>query len=281
MVISKEKAALAHDGLQRQAALPDGLWRTCPYCGHSHYQERFGSLQVCPDCGYGLRIGAATRIQQLTTAFTPWFEEVDLRSRPSFPGYADKRANAQRISGQTDSVATGLAQIAGQNCALGVMAPDFMMGSLGAVAGEKLTRLFERALAERLPVVLVCASGGARMQEGIDSLMQMAKVSLAIAEHDAAGLFYLSVLADPTMGGVTASFAMQADIILAEPHAMIGFAGKRVIESTIKQELPSDFQRAETVQQQGFVDLIVGRCALAETVGRLLKMHELGGGSDD
>lgn len=273
MVISKEKASLARDGLRRQAALPDGLWQACPYCKHSHYRQQFGRAQVCPDCGYGLRIGVANRLQQLTESFTPWFEEVDLLTKPTFPGYAQKRAAAQQRSGQVDSVATGHAVIEGQACALAVMAPDFMMGSLGAVAGEKLTRMFERALAENLPAVVVCASGGARMQEGITSLMQMAKVSAAIADHDAAGLLYLSVLTDPTMGGVTASFAMQADIIVAEPHAMIGFAGKRVIESTIKQELPDDFQRAETVQTQGFVDMIVGRCALPATVGRLLKMH--------
>ncbi|WDF83838.1 acetyl-CoA carboxylase carboxyltransferase subunit beta [Lacticaseibacillus pabuli] len=272
-------ARLSLTGLRREAALPGNLWARCGYCGHIHYRNKFGAASVCPDCGYGLRIGAAKRISMLTDTFIPWFADLDLKAEPTFPGYAEKRRRAQTTSGQVESVTVGLATIQGQQCGLGVMSTDFMMGSLGAVAGEKLTRLFERALELRLPVVVLCASGGARMQEGIVSLMQMAKVSAAVAAHDAAGLLYISVITDPTMGGVTASFAMQGDIILAETHAMIGFTGRRVIESTIKQKLPGDFQRAETVQEQGFIDKVVGREELAGTLGQLLRLH--GGESHD
>lgn len=268
--------ALAHDALSREAALPEDLWQRCPYCQKTNYHKRFGAHRVCPRCGYGLRLGVAARLAQLTSQFTPWDEAVDLPSPPTFPGYAQKRAAAQQTSGQVDSVTTGLAVIDGQTVALGVMAPDFMMGSLGAVAGEKLCRLFERAKQARLAVVVVCASGGARMQEGIQSLMQMAKISSAVAAHGDAGLLYLSVLTDPTMGGITASFAMQADIILAEPHAMIGFAGRRVIEATVNQQLPADFQRAETVLAQGFIDQIVPRAQLTKRLGSFLRLHQEG-----
>lgn len=267
-------ASLAADALAREAALPNGLWRQCQYCHETHYRARFGAYQVCPSCGYGLRLPITARIAQLTTRFTPWFNDVDLPTTPDFPGYADKRAKAQAQSGQTDSLVAGLAEIGGQQCALAVMAPDFMMGSLGQVAGERLTRCFERARQKRLPVVMVCASGGARMQEGITSLMQMAKVSAALAAHGAAGLLTISVLTDPTMGGVTASFAMQGDIILAEPHALVGFAGRRVIEATLNTRLPEDFQRAETVRDCGFIDAVVPRRDLAERLATLLALHQ-------
>ena len=272
-MISKKMARLSLDGLRREAALPGNLWHRCGYCGHVHYRKRFGADGVCPDCGYGMRINAPKRINMITETFVPWFDDLDLPEEPTFPGYAAKRHLAQETSGQVESVTVGLACIGGQQCALGVMSTDFMMGSLGAVAGEKLTRLFERAIDLQLPVVVFCASGGARMQEGIISLMQMAKVSAVVAAHDAAGLLYISVLTDPTMGGVTASFAMQGDLILAETHAMIGFTGRRVIESTIKQKLPADFQRAETVQQQGFIDMVVARPDLAATIAQLLRVH--------
>lgn len=273
--MSKSKpAALAADALDRESLLPADLWLTCAYCHATNYRPRFGAHAVCPVCGYGCRLSVTARLAQLTSRFTPWAEDVTQPRDDTFPGYAAKRAAAQQVSGQTDSVVTGLAVIGGQRCALGVMAPDFMMGSLGFVAGERLTRLFERACAERLPVVVITASGGARMQEGITSLMQMAKISAAVAAHDAAGLCYISVLTDPTMGGVTASFAMQADLILAEPHAQIGFAGRRVIEATINQQLPRDFQRAETVLMQGFIDMIVPRVQLADQLSQLLALHE-------
>ncbi|MFK5280143.1 acetyl-CoA carboxylase carboxyltransferase subunit beta, partial [Lacticaseibacillus paracasei] len=160
-----------------------------------------------------------------------------------------------------------------QSCALGIMDPKFMMGSLGTVTGERLTRLFEKATSANLAVVLFCASGGARMQEGIHSLMQMAKVSAAVKAHSNAGLLSISVLTDPTMGGVTASFAMQGDITLAEPHSLIGFAGRRVIEQTINQKLPQNFQRAETLLQSGFIDAVVQRQDQPSYLGDLLALH--------
>ena len=168
---------------------------------------------------------------------------------------------------------TGEATINQQPVAIGIMDSNFIMGSMGTVVGEKITRLFERALAKNLPVVLFTASGGARMQEGIFSLMQMAKISAAVKRHSEAGLFYLTVLTDPTTGGVTASFAMEGDVILAEPQALIGFAGRRVIEQTIRQELPEDFQKAEFLLEHGFVDQIVPRTQLRERISQLLKLH--------
>ena len=168
---------------------------------------------------------------------------------------------------------TGTALIKGQKVALGIMDSNFIMASMGSVVGEKITRLFELATKEHLPVVLFTASGGARMQEGIVSLMQMAKVSAAVQRHSKAGLFYLTVLTDPTTGGVTASFAMEGDIIMAESQALVGFAGRRVIESTVREQLPDDFQKAEFLQEHGFVDLIVERSQIRATVGQLLALH--------
>ena len=176
----------------------------------------------------------------------------------NFPGYLEKLKNARK-TGLDEAVLTGEATIEGQAVAIGIMDANFIMGSMGTIVGEKITRLFERATEKHLPVVIFTASGGARMQEGIFSLMQMAKISAALQRHNKAGLLYLTVLTDPTTGGVTASFAMDGDIILAEPQSLIGFAGRRVIEQTIRQELPDDFQKAEFLLEHGFVDQIVPR----------------------
>ena len=191
-----------------------------------------------------------------------------------FRSYAEKLTKAQKSTELNDSVLTGLAQIADQKFALGIMDPYFIMGSLGKVTGEKLTRLFERATKEKLPVVVFTASGGARMQEGIHALMQMAKVSNAVAKHSEAGLLYIAVLTDPTTGGVTASFGMQGDLILAEPHALVGFAGKRVIEQTMHQRIPADLQSAETVLKNGFIDAIVKRQDQKQTLAQLLRFQQ-------
>ena len=204
------------------------------------------------------------------------FEEMDAdieMTTPDFPGYAEKLARAKSQTDLGESVLTGVANIEGEQMALGVMDSYFMMGSLGSMTGEKITRLFEYATAHQLPVVLFTASGGARMQEGINSLMQMAKVSAAVAAHQEAGLLYLVVLTDPTTGGVTASFAMQGDVTLAEPHALVGFAGARVIESTIHEKLPKDFQRVETLLENGFVDKIVPRAELGQIIAKIVKLH--------
>ena len=191
----------------------------------------------------------------------------------SFPGYDQKLRNAKLASREKEGVVCGAARIGGEPCALFVMDPNFMMGSMGTVVGEKIARLFEYAAQHSLPVVGYTVSGGARMQEGILSLMQMAKVSAALLRHSQAGNLYLTVLTDPTTGGVTASFAMDGDIILAEPGATIGFAGARVIEQTIRKKLPQGFQKAEFLLEHGFVDLIVPRGEQRETIARLLRLH--------
>ncbi|WAM38351.1 acetyl-CoA carboxylase carboxyltransferase subunit beta [Leuconostoc pseudomesenteroides] len=252
--------------------IPDGLFLACPYCGAQMYNKQLGEFRVCANCGYGFRLQARERVSLLTDSFEEMDADIQM-TNPEFPGYAEKLARAQSQTELGESVLTGLAIIQQQKVALGVMDSYFMMGSLGSMTGEKITRLFEYATFHRLPVVLFTASGGARMQEGIQSLMQMAKVSAAVAQHQEAGLLYLVVLTDPTTGGVTASFAMQGDITLAEPHALVGFAGARVIESTIHEKLPKDFQRVETLLENGFVDQIVPRESLAPMIAKIVKLH--------
>ncbi|CCJ66694.1 acetyl-CoA carboxylase, carboxyltransferase subunit beta [Leuconostoc falkenbergense] len=252
--------------------IPDGLFLACPYCGAQMYNKQLGEFRVCANCGYGFRLQARERVSLLTDSFEEMDADIQM-TNPEFPGYAEKLARAQSQTELGESVLTGLATIEKQKVALGVMDSYFMMGSLGSMTGEKITRLFEYATSHRLPVVLFTASGGARMQEGIQSLMQMAKVSAAVAQHQEAGLLYLVVLTDPTTGGVTASFAMQGDITLAEPHALVGFAGARVIESTIHEKLPKDFQRVETLLENGFVDQIVPRESLAPMIAKIVKLH--------
>ena len=253
-----------------------GIRNACPHCGAlvalSDQQE---NLNVCPACGYHFRIGPRERIAYLTDEDS--FSELDgsLMSKDvlGFPGYDQKLRNAKLASREKEGVICGTAQVAGEECALFVMDPNFMMGSMGTVVGEKIARLFEYAAQHCLPVVGYTVSGGARMQEGILSLMQMAKVSAALLRHSQAGNLYLTVLTDPTTGGVTASFAMDGDIILAEPGATIGFAGARVIEQTIRKKLPQGFQKAEFLLEHGFVDLIVPRGEQRETIARLLRLH--------
>ena len=252
--------------------IPDGLFLACPYCGTQMYNKQLGDYRVCAKCGYGFRLQARERVALLTDNFEEMDADIEMTT-PDFPGYAEKLARAKSQTDLGESVLTGVANIEGEQVALGVMDSYFMMGSLGSMTGEKITRLFEYATAHQLPVVLFTASGGARMQEGINSLMQMAKVSAAVAAHQEAGLLYLAVLTDPTTGGVTASFAMQGDVTLAEPHALVGFAGARVIESTIHEKLPKDFQRVETLLENGFVDKIVPRAELGQIIAKIVKLH--------
>jgi len=230
---------------------------------------------VCPYCRHHFKMNARQRIHMLADAGT--FIEFDNELIPNnilnFPEYDEKLEAARLQSSETDSVVCGECEISGIKIAIFAMEPSFMMGSMGSVAGEKITRTFERALEKSLPVIGFALSGGARMQEGMVSLMQMAKTSGAVKRHSDAGNLYICILTDPTTGGVTASFAMEADIILAEPQALIGFAGPRVIEQTIRKKLPAGFQRAEFQLEHGFIDKIVYRRRQKEYLTRLLQMH--------
>ena len=248
----------------------------CPRCQQSVPESQFQEQgKVCPNCNYHARLTAAERLR--ITADKNSFVEYDAGMHSAdplhFPDYAQKIERSQTQTGMRDAVITGECTIKGSRTVLIIMDSHFMMASLGSVVGEKITRAFETATEKGLPVVAFTASGGARMQEGILSLMQMAKTSGAVARHSEAGLLYLTVMTDPTTGGVTASFASLGDIILAEPKVLIGFAGRRVIEGTIRQRLPDNFQLAEFVQEKGFVDMIVERRTMRSTLSHLLKLH--------
>lgn len=251
----------------------------CPGC-YSHLSQgkiRRGRM-TCPVCGHHFRMSARDRIDWLTdkNSFRELFTGLSSVDFLNFPKYQEKLDAAVKSTGEKEAVICGAARIGGVPCAMFVMDPRFIMASMGSVVGEKITRIFEYATKNRLPVVGFTASGGARMQEGVTSLMQMAKVSAAVKRHSEEGLLYLTILTDPTTGGATASFAMQGDIILAEPKALVGFAGKRVVEQTIGRKLPNDFQSAEFLLEHGFVDAIVPRKELQQTLTNLLKMHRRG-----
>ena len=248
----------------------------CPRCQGLSPLSKYEELRrVCPKCNYHGRLSSAERIA--ITVDKESFKEFNGRLRGAdpldFPDYAEKQAELRASTGLSDAVITGTATIKGSPVVIGVMDSRFMMGSMGSVVGEKITRAFEYATEHKLPVVMFTASGGARMQEGIVSLMQMAKTSGAVKLHSEAGGLYISVMTDPTTGGVTASFASLGDIIIAEPKVLIGFAGRRVIEGTIKQRLPEDFQLAEFMYEKGFVDMIVERRKLRSVLSHLLKLH--------
>lgn len=262
-----------------EPTVPDDMWAKCPSCKHILYTKEMGEEKVCPNCGYNFRISASQRLALIADndTFEEWDTDIQTDDPLDFPGYQEKVKKMQEKNNLHEAVLTGIADISGEKVALGIMDSHFIMASMGTVVGEKITRLFEKATKQQLPVVLFTASGGARMQEGIFSLMQMAKVSAAVKKHSNAGLLYLTVLTDPTTGGVTASFAMQGDIIISEPQALIGFAGRRVIESTIKQELPEDFQRAEFLLEHGFIDQIVARKELKTRIYELIRMHTMKG----
>ena len=250
---------------------------TCKICKKELDKKRVvKNKYVCYECGYYFRVRAKNRIKMVADAgsFENWFEEEKTGNPLNFPEYEEKVAATQEKTGLSEGVTIGECTIYGQKTVLGVIDARFMKGSMGHVVGEKITRAMEDATEKKLPVILFCCSGGARMQEGIVSLMQMAKTSAAVKRHSDAGLLYVPVLTDPTTGGVTASFAMLGDIILAEPKALIGFAGPRVIEQTIGQKLPEGFQRAEFQLEHGFVDAIVERDDLKMTLYSILKMHE-------
>ncbi|MDJ0798784.1 MAG: acetyl-CoA carboxylase, carboxyltransferase subunit beta [Calothrix sp. MO_167.B12] len=265
---------------RQEREIADGLWHKCPKCGVLTYTKDLRANQmVCMDCGHHNRVDSDERIRQLIDTNT--WRPMDENLRPTDPlGFRDRKAYCDRLReyqekvGLIDAVKTGLGQINGLPIALGVMDFRFMGGSMGSVVGEKLTRLIEAATQRRYPVVIICTSGGARMQEGMLSLMQMAKISAALEQHRQAKLLYIPILTNPTTGGVTASFAMLGDLILAEPKATIGFAGRRVIEQTLREKLPDDFQTAEDLLKHGFVDDIVPRTQLKQTLAQLIDLHQ-------
>ncbi len=261
---------------QDKVDVPAGLWSRCESCGHMLYEKEVAeALFVCPECGHHRRIDARTRIEQLVDPGSLEEFGADLRStdplkfKDRMP-YKERLKREQGKTGELDAVVVGRAFIRGRAVILGVMNPSFIMASMGAVVGEKVTRAIERATEENLPLVMVTASGGARMQEGMVSLMQMAKTAAALARLDEAGGLYIVVATDPTTAGVAASFASLGDVILAEPKAMIGFAGPRVIANTINAELPEGFQRSEFMQEHGFVDRIVPRGELRQEIARII-----------
>ena len=253
--------------------MPEGLWHKCPGCGEViHELELKKSLRVCPHCNYHFTLSAPERIESLTDPGT--FKETDKGMTSvdalNFKGYKDKLTKYQKITGLSEAIITGKGKVIGHSVVLAVMDFRFLGASMGSVVGEKITRAIELATKEKTAVIIISASGGARMHEGILSLMQMAKTSGALAVHDRAGLPIISVLTHPTTGGVTASFATLGDIILAEPGCMIGFAGPRVIKETTHQELPEGFQTAEFMHQHGLVDMIVERREMREKLASIL-----------
>ena len=258
---------------------PDKMYVSCPGCKAMLLASDLeASAYVCPRCGHHMRMNARKRIRLICDADSFSEMDADLRSDDPlhFPEYPEKVQKARKVSGDVEGVKTGVARIGGIEVALFVMNPYFMMGSMGTAVGEKITRLFEYALEHSLPVIGFTVSGGARVQEGILSLMQMAKTSGAVRRHSEAGNLYVVVLTDPTTGGVVASFAMEADIALAEPRALIGFAGPRVIEQTIRQKLPEGFPRADFQLERGFIDAICDRRSQRDTLIQLLRLHGYG-----
>lgn len=265
--------------------IPNEMCVACPSCKAMLFTGELNEhFHICPKCGHHFRVNARQRISMVADDDSFMERDAGMRSRNliDFPNYEKKLKHAYLDSAEKEGVVCGTARIGGMPCCLFVMEPYFMMGSMGTVVGEKITRLFEYATAHSLPVVGFTVSGGARMQEGTLSLMQMAKTSGAVKRHSDAGNLYIAVLTDPTTGGVTASFAMEADIILAEPDALIGFAGPRVIRQTIRQKLPAGFQRAEFLFEKGFVDQVVKRNVQKDALAKLLSLHSAApeGGAD-
>lgn len=268
---------MRHQNYAEAPNVPDGLYTKCESCHEMILTEDFTqNAYVCPKCGHYMKIGAYERIEMVFDAqtFKEWDEEFTGGNPCHFKGYEEKLGDLQRDTGLNEAVITGKGKIDGMEAAVGVCDTRFLMGSMGYAVGEKLTRAIERATVEKLPLIIFTCSGGARMQEGIVSLMQMEKTAAALKKFDAAGGLYITVLTNPTTGGVTASFAMLGDIILAEPQALVGFAGPRVIRQTIGEELPEGFQRAEFLLEHGLIDNIVERRFLKQTLLTLLRLHK-------
>lgn len=256
--------------------VPDGTWIKCSNCGKILYKKSLeDNYNVCTNCNYYFRLGSYERIKQICDkgTFKEFNKYLKSKNPMNFPNYEEKLKTNEEKSGTNEAIVTGECEIGGNKAIIAIMDSNFLMGSMGTVVGEKITIAVEEATKRKLPIIIFTASGGARMQEGILSLMQMAKISSALSRHSKAGLLYITVLTDPTTGGVTASFAMLGDIILAEPKALIGFAGRRVIEGTIKEKLPEDFQSAEFLLEHGFIDKIIKRENLKVALSYLLNVH--------
>lgn len=269
---------MRRDHVQKRAPkeFPDNVVKECTNCHECIlFEELMRHHYVCPNCHHHYKISARERLRQVCDpkSFKEINADLKLAKESSFPNYQHKLSVSQKKLGMKEAVITGTCRIEGHKTVIGVMDSHFMMGSMGAVVGEKITRAIEYATKKKLPLILFTTSGGARMQEGILSLVQMAKTSAALSKHKEAGLLYIAYLTNPTTGGVLASFGMLGDIQLAEPDALIGFAGKRVIESTINETLPDNFQKAEFVLEKGFVDAIVARKDMRKTLSKLLAFH--------
>ncbi|MEG0895443.1 MAG: acetyl-CoA carboxylase, carboxyltransferase subunit beta [Oscillospiraceae bacterium] len=263
--------------------IPEDLLFKCPRCSNVMFMDVFESnFKVCSECNYHARLNVRERMEITVDkeSFLEYDSEMKSKNPIEFDGYEQKIEQMSKITFLKDAVITGECTIRQEKCVIAIMDSNFMMASMGSVVGEKIARAFENATKKNLPIVIFTASGGARMQEGIVSLMQMAKTSAAAKRHSDKGLLYITVLTDPTTGGVTASFASLGDIIIAEPKALIGFAGRRVIEGTIKQRLPDDFQSAEFMLEHGFVDMIEDRNNMRKTLSNLIKIHRLQERSD-
>ena len=272
--VNKEEKSIKNE---KASDMLIGKWVKCDNCKEILYKEEVHkNLSVCPNCGKHFRLSARRRIKQIADEGT--FEEIgkDILTKDplNFEGYLKKVETLKEKTKIEEAVKCGTCKINGEDVVLAVMDGNFLMGSMGSAVGEKITLAIETSIQKRLPLIIFCVSGGARMQEGIISLMQMAKTSSALAKHNEAGLLYISVLTDPTTGGVTASFASLGDIILAEPNALIGFAGPRVIEQTIKQKLPEGFQKSEFLLEHGFIDKIVERKDMKDVLTQIIRLHK-------
>lgn len=276
---SSEVSSQEEPVIASKKELPDGLWVKCPKCGEVLFNKNLEeNARVCTTCEHHFRISASARLALLVdeNSFEEWDAGLKTLDVLEFPGYEEKLREAQEKSGMVEGLLTGRAKIEGVPFVIAINEASFMMGSMGSVVGEKIARAIERAIDLRLPVVIFSTSGGARMQEGILSLYQMAKTSAALGKLAENHLLYISVVTDPTFGGVTASYASLGDIMISEPNALIGFTGPRVIKQTMRQELPSGAQTAEFNQEHGLIDLIVARTQMRPVLARLLRYHQEG-----
>jgi len=278
----KPKYVTVHADTARKD-IPEGLWQKCPVCNEIIYSKDLEkNLKTCQKCGYHFKMTARERIKTLVDegSFRELDTDMESANPLNAPDYPAKISKTQEKTGLKEAIVTGEAAIEGKPVIIGVIDPNFIMGSMGSVVGEKVTRAAEKAIEKSVPLVIFAASGGARMQEGIISLMQMAKTCGALTRLADARILYISVFTDPTTGGVTASFASMGDIILAEPGATIGFTGPRVIEQTIRQKLPEGFQTAEFLLAHGFIDMVVHRAQMRSTLAALLDLHANGGANN-